>query len=153
MRILLTAIGKMNPKSPEYALMQEYSKRLSWKLEVRECELRKNVSDSVRKAEETALLWEASQGEEKRIALDEKGKTLSSQEFADAIKAWQNQGVSSLAFIIGGADGLDKERLKSADMLLSFGRMTMPHMLVRALLAEQLYRAQTIISGHPYHRE
>ena len=87
------------------------------------------------------------------IALDESGKTLSSREFADKISKWQQGGISSFAFIIGGADGLDDLVLKKAKVTWSFGRVTWPHLLVRALLAEQLYRAQTLISGHPYHRE
>ncbi len=151
MQITIAAIGKINPRSPEQALFAEYSKRLPWKLMLKELELRK--SSGPRKADETALLLEATAPAERRIALDERGKSLSSREFADTIRQWQNQGVSSLGFIIGGADGLEAELLKPCHLLLSFGRMSWPHMLARAMLAEQLYRAHTLLSGHPYHRD
>jgi len=85
-------------------------------------------------------------------ALDEKGKTLSSAAFAEKLSAWRDNGVRDLAFVIGGADGLDGALLKQADLVLSLGPMTWPHVMVRGLLAEQLYRAQCIQQGHPYHR-
>ena len=82
----------------------------------------------------------------------ETGKNLTSPVFAKKIGAWRDDGVKDLAFLIGGADGLAKEVRKTAVLTLSLGSMTWPHLLVRALLAEQLYRAQTILAGHPYHR-
>jgi 23S rRNA (pseudouridine1915-N3)-methyltransferase len=86
------------------------------------------------------------------VALDEIGTGLSSDGLAQKIGGWQDQGVRDLTFLIGGADGLSPELLKCADLVLSLGAMTWPHMMVRVMLAEQLYRASTLISGHPYHR-
>lgn len=84
--------------------------------------------------------------------LDERGKTLSSPEFAQAIAGWRDAGRQDAAFVIGGADGVDPALRQRADLVISFGRMVWPHMLVRVMLAEQLYRAATILSGSPYHR-
>ena len=85
-------------------------------------------------------------------ALDERGKTLTSPQFADHIAKWRDDGAQDLAFVIGGADGIDKALRAKADFKLSFGAMVWPHMLVRAMLTEQLYRAATILAGGPYHR-
>ncbi len=86
------------------------------------------------------------------VALDERGKAISSETLAKKIGAWQSQGQSNFAFLIGGADGLDDSVRDRADLLLPFGTVTWPHLLVRAMLAEQLYRAESILAGHPYHR-
>ena len=84
--------------------------------------------------------------------LDERGKTLSSPEFAATLAAWRDAGRQDAAFVIGGADGIDTTLRARADISISFGRMVWPHMLVRVMLAEQLYRAATILAGSPYHR-
>ena len=87
------------------------------------------------------------------VALDERGETLSSPEFAIKISGWQNQAPGNeITFLIGGADGFDNEVRKKAKFLMSFGKQTWPHMLVRVMLLEQIYRAQQITAGHPYHR-
>jgi 23S rRNA (pseudouridine1915-N3)-methyltransferase len=85
--------------------------------------------------------------------LDERGQALSSPEFADHLARWRDAGRQDVAFVIGGADGLDPALRARADFALSFGRMVWPHMMVRVMLAEQLYRAASILSGGPYHRE
>jgi 23S rRNA (pseudouridine1915-N3)-methyltransferase len=87
------------------------------------------------------------------VALDERGKTLGSEDFAQRLLRWRDDGKPALSFVIGGADGLDPAFVKAADLTLSFSPLTWPHQLVRIMLAEQLYRATTILSGHPYHRE
>lgn len=140
MKLLIAAVGKARP-SPEQQLYHDYIKRLPWKVTLKEIDPKRPA------------LLEACKGYDKLIALDESGKMLSSREFAGQLKTWQQQGHSSFAFIIGGADGLDKETRESAHLVWSLGKVTWPHMLVRALLAEQLYRAHSIISGHPYHRD
>ena len=84
--------------------------------------------------------------------LDERGKTYSSPQFAKLLENWRNTGRSDLAFVIGGADGIDPSLRADADAALSFGAMVWPHMLVRVMLAEQLYRAASILAGTPYHR-
>jgi 23S rRNA (pseudouridine1915-N3)-methyltransferase len=86
------------------------------------------------------------------VALDEAGRQLDSAGLARRIARWQDQGHGTLAFVIGGPDGLASSVLDRAEATLAFGRMTWPHRLVRVMLAEQLYRASTILSGHPYHR-
>jgi 23S rRNA (pseudouridine1915-N3)-methyltransferase len=85
--------------------------------------------------------------------LDERGETESSRDFAQRLGAWRDRGVGDLALVIGGADGLDPELRRSAAFMLSFGPMVWPHMLVRVMLAEQLYRAASILAGTPYHRD
>ncbi len=86
------------------------------------------------------------------LALDERGPQVTSPEFADSLRHWADSGVRDLGILIGGADGLDAGLRAEADDLISFGRMVWPHMLVRVMLAEQLYRAATILAGGPYHR-
>ena len=150
MKAIISAIGKAKA-GPELQLYQEYVKRVPWPVTAREFDIK--LSDHAqRKVKEGEQLLTGVAGCERIIALDETGKTLSSPEFARQIKDWQQQGASSFGFIIGGSDGLDAAVLKKANLIWSFGRVTYPHMLVRALLAEQLYRAHTIISGHPYHK-
>lgn len=86
------------------------------------------------------------------VALDERGKSIGSEAFAAQIGRWRDDGRPAASFIIGGADGLDPAFVKTADLVLSFSPLTWPHQLVRIMLAEQLYRTTTILSGHPYHR-
>ena len=86
------------------------------------------------------------------VALDERGTTLSSERFAERMGLWRDQGVGDVAFLIGGADGHGEAVGKRADLMLALGPMTWPHLMVRAMIAEQLYRAQQILAGHPYHR-
>ncbi len=86
------------------------------------------------------------------VVLDERGKTLSSPEFAGQLAQWRDTGRQDAAFVIGGADGIDPAFRARADLAISFGRMVWPHMLIRVMLAEQIYRATTILSGSPYHR-
>jgi len=85
------------------------------------------------------------------VAMDERGRSLTSEQFAAEFDRWRNEG-DDVAFVIGGADGLAAELKSSAAMLLSLSKMTLPHALARVMLAEQIYRAHTILSGHPYHR-
>ncbi len=150
MKLLIAAVGKAKP-SPEQQLFIDYTKRIPWKIALKEVES-KQADLGKRKAREAELLLAACEGHTHMIALDETGKNLNSRELAATIATWQKNGVSSLVCVIGGADGLHDSVLNRAQLVLSFGRLTWPHMLVRALLAEQLYRTHSIISGHPYHR-
>jgi 23S rRNA (pseudouridine1915-N3)-methyltransferase len=151
MRLVIAAIGKAKA-SPELSLTQDYLKRLPWKVDIKEHDIKLDDA-SKRKSREAELLFESCKGFEKIIALDEKGKQFTSREFADQLKSWQQQGTSSFAFVVGGADGLDAALLKKSHLVWSLGKSTWPHMLVRAMLAEQLYRAYSIATGHPYHRD
>jgi 23S rRNA (pseudouridine1915-N3)-methyltransferase len=118
-----------------------------------ELEVRQRLPASALKAREAALILEALPARARLIALDERGTMWSSRSLADRLAAWRDRGVAELAFAIGGADGLGAEVLDRADVIFSLGPMTWPHLLVRSLLLEQLYRAQQILAGHPYHRE
>ena len=124
----------------------DYQKRLKWSLEIIEID-GKNTADEQRK------ILEKIDPKAKLIALDEKGKTLSSREFSAKIENFQNQGFSKIQFVLGGADGLNNDIRQKADLLLSFGRQTWPHILCRLMLVEQIYRAEQILAGHPYHRD
>jgi 23S rRNA (pseudouridine1915-N3)-methyltransferase len=86
------------------------------------------------------------------VALDRRGKVLDSEAFAARLGTWRDNSVSDLAFLIGGADGHTEQLLQKSALVLSFGTMTWPHMLARGMLAEQIYRAQQLLAGHPYHR-
>jgi 23S rRNA (pseudouridine1915-N3)-methyltransferase len=110
-------------------------------------------SAAARKADEGRTILEHLPGDVRLIALDERGKTIDSHGFAQQLTHWRDDGKAGVSFVIGGADGLDPDFVKRADLMLSFSPLTWPHQLVRIMLAEQLYRATTILSGHPYHRE
>ncbi len=151
MNILVAAIGKAKP-SAERELFTSYAARLPWRVDLKEIEIKKEAATDVRRAREGEALLAAVPEGARIIALDERGKSETSEAFAKRLGRWRDDGVRAVAFLIGGADGLDESVRKRADAVLSFGALTWPHMLVRALLAEQLYRAHTILTGHPYHR-
>jgi len=153
-RISILAIGKFE-NSLHQSFFNDYAKRLKWKLELKELELRnaKNLSAIQVKEGEGALILQALKPSSKLIALDEHGKEFTSQGFAKFISESALRGESDLTFVIGGANGLAPEVLKKSSLQLALGKMTLPHMLARVVLIEQIYRAETIISGHPYHRE
>lgn len=146
MKILICAIGKAKNTSPHQLLFLEYIKRLPWKIDVREFA----ASD---KSKEAKQLLSALVGYEYIISLDETGELLSSREFSEKLGGLQQKGTSSFAFVIGGADGLDESVVRKSNLCWSFGRVTWPHMLVRGMLAEQIYRAYSVLNHHPYHRE
>jgi 23S rRNA (pseudouridine1915-N3)-methyltransferase len=151
MRITVASVGRWKRGAlPE--LFQDYRKRLSWPLELVEVTARKPLEGDPLKAHEADLLRACVPQQAATIALDAGGKALSSERFADTLGRFEDDGVGELAFLIGGSDGLDRELVKGADLALSLGPMTWPHLLVRVLLAEQLYRAQAIRQGHPYHK-
>lgn len=151
MRITLAVIGRLKP-SPEAELIARYQKQLSWKLDIKEYEAKKGLSGEALKTAEAELLLAATADCHQRIALDERGKNLGSQALAKQLEQWQSRGCSHLGVVIGGADGLDVSVRKQSSLILSFGQLTWPHMLARAMLCEQLYRAESILRGHPYHR-
>lgn len=151
MRIWVAAIGKARP-GPARDLYEEYAGRLAWPLALRELELKRRPPPGEAKRQEAALLLGAVPPGAVLVALDERGRQMGSEAFAARIGAWRDGGASDLAFVIGGADGLDPSVTARADLVLAFGQMTWPHMVVRAMLLEQVYRAQTILAGHPYHR-
>jgi 23S rRNA (pseudouridine1915-N3)-methyltransferase len=151
LRVLIAAIGRAK-SGPHLDLQRLYAERLSWPLDVKEVEERRKLPAPERKAREGGLLLACLPERAFVVALDERGKSLASTDFAAHLAKWQ-QAVPTIAFLIGGADGHGDAVRKRADYLLAFGAMTWPHLMVRAMLCEQLYRAQQILAGHPYHRE
>lgn len=146
MKVYILAIGKCRRNSPEQALISEYVKRSGWEMIIKEKE---NSSQ----AEEAEFLLSNIPSGAKVVVLDERGENVKSVELAKKIENWMLPGCSEICFLIGGADGHLESTRKRADMVLSFGKLTLPHMLMRVVLTEQIYRIQTILSGHPYHRE
>ncbi len=151
MRLWIAAVGRLKP-GPMQDLYQDYARRLTWSLTLREVEVRRPLPADERRREEARSLRGALPAGAVLVALDERGSTLGSVAFAQRLAMWRDNGVGDLAFLIGGADGLDPALPETADMVLCFGTMTWPHQLVRVMLAEQIYRAQQILAGHPYHR-
>ncbi len=155
MRLLIVAVGRARP-GPARTLFEEYRRRLAWPLDLVEVEERRPLAAAARRAREAEMLLAALPGRGGArtvvVALDEAGAALSSAELAARLGAWRDQGAGAVAFLVGGADGHGEPAIGRADLVLSLGRMTWPHMLVRVLLVEQLYRAQCILTGHPYHR-
>ena len=155
MRLHLIAVGRQKV-GPERVLVEDYLDRFNktgralglGPVEVREVEDRKGggmaaEADLIRKALPKGALL---------CILDERGRVETSPAFADRLAGWRDQGRGDLALVIGGADGLDPSLRQAADHAVSFGKMVWPHMLVRVMVAEQLYRAASILSGAPYHR-
>ncbi len=159
MRMTLIAVGRNKP-GPVRDLYEHYAERLGQggqgplgALTLKEVEERRPLPPDELKRREAELLLGALPKGARLIALDERGKALTSSDFAALLGRWRDEGAPDLAFVIGGAGGLDASVRQAAALTLALGPMTWPHLLTRALLAEQLYRAQSILTGHPYHRE
>lgn len=152
MRITLVAVGRLR-RGPEKALVDHFTNRISWPFEIREVEEKRSLDGDTLKRREAELLLKNCPTRSQIIALDEQGNDISSREFSDKLGDWRDNGIRDVSIIIGGPNGLHKTLLRQADLTISFGRLTWPHMLARGMLVEQLYRAQQIIAGHPYHRE
>ena len=152
MRLSLIAVGSAKA-GPERNLFEHLTRRITMPFELCEVEEKKKVSGLELKHREASLLNAAVPKGAIRIGLDEKGKDFTSREFASKIGQWRDESTRDAAFIVGGADGLDANFLKKCDLVMCLGKQTWPHMLVRSLVAEQLYRAQCILAGHPYHRD
>lgn len=151
MRVAILAVGRARA-GPERDLYDSYIKRIRWPVDLREVEEKRPLPPAELKAREAELLLAALPGGAVTVALDGTGKDLSSEALARKLGQWRDDGRGCVAFVIGGADGLASGVLERADLVLALGRQTWPHMLVRAMLAEQVYRAQQILAGHPYHR-
>ncbi|HEV7367839.1 23S rRNA (pseudouridine(1915)-N(3))-methyltransferase RlmH [Arenibaculum sp.] len=151
MKVWLAAVGRARA-GPVRDLFDDYAGRLVWPFALREVELRRRVPPEEQKRREAELLLAAIPAGAAVVALDERGRNLTSESFAGRIGAWRDGGTGDLAFLIGGADGHGEAAVGRADLVLALGSMTWPHMMVRAMLMEQIYRAQQILAGHPYHR-
>lgn len=152
MKFTIAAIGKAKSSSLEMQIAADYLKRLPWFCEFKEAEEKRNLPAEKLKEREAELLWTLVPENSVRIVLDEHGKTIDSQAFAALLSSFQDEGRSHFSFLIGGAYGHGALVKKQADVTISLGKMTWPHLLVRAMLAEQLYRAYTILNNHPYHK-
>ena len=138
MRLHVIARGKIG-RSPEAELVARYEKRISWPLRLTELPDKGGSIPEPRTPFRTVLL-------------DERGKQLASAELAELLGRWRDDGIRETRFLIGAADGHGEGERAQADLLLGFGAATWPHLLARAMLMEQLFRATSILAGHPYHR-
>jgi 23S rRNA (pseudouridine1915-N3)-methyltransferase len=158
-KLLLVAVGRLKA-GPERELVGRYAERCVASgrnigfasLEMREIDESRARRPEDRKAEEARVIESLLPAQAKIICLDERGRALSSEDFAKKLGNWRDSGAGCCALVIGGPDGLDPALREKADLALAFGAMTWPHQIVRALAAEQIFRAMTILSGHPYHR-
>ena len=139
MKLHIVARGKLG-RGPEADLIARYAKRITWPFQISELPERGGIAPAL--PTQSVV-----------IVLDETGEQLGSVELAKQLEAWRDAGTREARFLIGAADGHSPDDRASAKLLLSFGRLTWPHMLARAMLVEQLWRATSIIAGHPYHRE
>ena len=151
MQLGLVAVGRAR-KGAMKDLFEDYAGRLNPGLTLKEVEERRPLKGDELKRREAQLLLDALPDDALVVALDGRGKQLSSEALAKKISSWQDDGQRSALFVIGGADGHDQSLLDRANFTLSLGPQTWPHMLVRVMLAEQLYRADSILKNHPYHR-
>lgn len=160
MRLDVLAVGRLKA-GPERDLVKRYHDRLTGVARPlgfsgpRVVELSESAArrDADRKSEEAqALLAQLAPGG-RVVLFDEGGRSIDSRKFAAILAEWRDSGVPAAGFVIGGADGLGEALRARGDLVLAFGGMTMPHQIVRVLVMEQLYRAATILSGHPYHRD
>ena len=157
MRIMIAAIGRFGASrgkvGAEKSLFEGYARRLSFPFTLKEVEEKKPLTPELLKKAEAEKLRASMPAGAITVALDSRGKTMGSEPFAQRLQGWRDEGVSDLVFLIGGAEGFDKSITDQANLVLGLGPMTWPHMLARVMLIEQIYRAQCIMTGHPYHRD
>jgi len=160
MHLLIAAVGRLK-QGPERELAQHYAGRVGAAgrshafapLEIAELPESRAATPELRKADEAGRLLSAAGKAESLVMLDETGKPLTSRAFAEFLRTNRDGGCARMAFVIGGPDGHGAEIKRKAALILPLGAMTLPHGLARIVLLEQIYRAVTIISGHPYHRD
>ncbi len=151
MQITLAAVGKARKKA-EAELVAHYLKQTRWEITIKEIpDAPENLAVDARRAREAAAFEKLLTPGTRLIAMDSTGKNFTSEQLAKLIQDAQKTAVKNVVFAIGGQDGLDTSFLKRAHATVAFGAATWPHQLLRAMLAEQLYRAYTITIGHPYH--
>ncbi len=153
MKLTILAFGDF-ARSPEKSIYDDFIKRIKYKIILKELHLKnsKNIASDDLKAREGEIILSNIDNDSVVIALDERGKEFSSVEFAKLFNNFAVNGTSNLTFVIGGADGLSAKVISRANLVISLSKMTLPHILVRVFLIEQIYRAQSINSNHPYHR-
>lgn len=159
MRIIVIAIGRLK-QGPERELAERYrdrfgdiGRKLGFRgLEIHEIPESRARDVAARMADEAAAIAALIPDKSSIIALDERGETIDSATFARHLGRWRDESVPTAVFLIGGADGLSPELRRKVKLSVAFGKATWPHQMVRVMLLEQIYRAATILSGHPYHR-
>jgi 23S rRNA (pseudouridine1915-N3)-methyltransferase len=150
LKLTIACIGRA-ARGPERDLYEHYAGRIRWPLALRELEERRKLPSAELVRREGELLLGAVPDKAVVVALDRRGKVVDSETFTQRLGRWRDDA-ADVAFLIGGADGHGEPLLEKASLILSFGAMTWPHLLARAMLAEQIYRAQQSLAGHPYHR-
>jgi 23S rRNA (pseudouridine1915-N3)-methyltransferase len=150
-KLTIAAIGRAG-RGPERDLYDHYAGRIRWPLVLRELEEKRKLAPAEMVRREGELLLAAVPPGAVLVALDRRGRSLDSEVFARRLERWRDDSVADIAFLIGGPDGHGEPLLQKASLVLSFGAMTWPHQLARAMLAEQIYRSQQLLAGHPYHR-
>jgi 23S rRNA (pseudouridine1915-N3)-methyltransferase len=159
MRIVVISIGRLK-QGPERELTERYrtrfediGRKLGFRgLEIHEIPESRARDAAIRIAEESAAISEAIPAKSVLVALDERGDNVDSAAFARHLGRWRDESVANTIFVIGGADGLSPDLRRKAKQSIAFGSATWPHQMVRVMLLEQVYRAATILAGHPYHR-
>ncbi len=151
LKFRINAIGKLK-KSSILDLIDDYKSRIRNNLEIFEYEAKKSSSIITEKINEAKLLLSGLPKNSFIVSMDEKGELLSSHQFAELLQQKINIGYSSFVFFIGGANGLDDSVRNQSDKILALGKITLPHMLARLILVEQLYRAECIMDNHPYNK-
>tara|TARA_B100001989_G_scaffold251369_1_gene230425 strand:- start:1224 stop:1649 length:426 start_codon:yes stop_codon:yes gene_type:complete len=139
-------------KGAFFDIAQDYQRRLQWPLSIKEVESSYKTQAQIQKDEEDKIL-SCLRNNATIIALDERGKSFKSLDFAKRLEKYAMEGSTDLQFVIGGAYGLTEPIRKKSNLLMSFGAQTWPHLMVRVMLIEQIYRSQQILAGHPYHKE
>jgi 23S rRNA (pseudouridine1915-N3)-methyltransferase len=151
LKLTIACIGRAG-RGPERDLYEHYAGRIRWPLVLRELEEKKKLPPAELIRREGELLLGAVPDRAVLVALDRRGQVVDSELFAQRLGRWRDDGGGDVAFLIGGANGHGDPLLQKASLVLSFGAMTWPHLLARAMLAEQIYRSQQLLAGHPYHR-
>lgn len=151
MQVVIVSPGRFK-RGPERDLFERYRRRCPWRLELVELALKRDVARVELRAAESRLIENRLPAGRPLVVLDEAGELATSDALARRLGRWRDDGAGGVSFAIGGAEGIDDALARRADWRLALGRLTWPHLLVRAMLAEQLYRAAAILAGHPYHR-
>ena len=152
MRVSILAIGK-NRQGVFKDLYQFYATRIQWEIQLIELEVRKTLDWKKQRLNETRKLLSSVPKDSLMVILDESGELLTSRALSNWINNQVDIGVKDISFLIGGSHGLDLSAIRSPSLTISLGRVTWPHLMIRGMIAEQLYRAQQILKNHPYHRD
>ena len=152
MRVSILAIGK-NRQGVFKDLYEFYAKRIQWEIQLVEVEIRKTLDWKKQRLNETRKLLSSVPKDSLIVILDESGKLLTSRALSNWINNQVDNGAKDVSFLIGGSHGLDLSAISSPNLMISLGRVTWPHLMIRGMISEQLYRAQQILQNHPYHKD